>query len=131
MDFRIRTAIGMVLVTLSYLSSAQGPAQQPWPDVTLTTRDYTGNVPATDRYHYPVGHPAVEKVTDERGHPCGLHPWFQHPTQCRLAERQRLRAQRHGDVAGSTIARAWPEQQPGRAVHQSQCQWLALRVYGR
>lgn len=61
MGFRIRTCIGALLLALGCTSLAQGPAQQPWPDVTLTTRDYTGNVPATDRYFYPGAHPAVEK----------------------------------------------------------------------
>jgi hypothetical protein len=72
MGFRIRTYVGALLLALGCTSLAQGPAQQPWPDVTLTTRDYTGNIPATDRNlhglafgkqsctpHFPLGPPLV------------------------------------------------------------------------
>lgn len=59
----MRRLLGLFVImgTLVSTGASQVVGQTPWPDVTLTTRDYSGNVPATDRYHYPSGHPAVEK----------------------------------------------------------------------
>lgn len=50
-----------VVCTLASTALGQGPGPMTWTDVNLTTRDYSGNVTATDRYHYPSPHPAVEK----------------------------------------------------------------------